>query len=119
MNDIFSGCSDLVALPDISAWDLSSVKNISFMFYGCSSLNCLPQLEKWNLSNVSEIEGMFLDCSSLRKVPDIKWDCDKIRYPNSVFGSCHNLVFLPKNMGFYSKNIIYKNIEGCINLLSF
>lgn len=46
MDDMFSGCSDLIALPDISVRDLSSVKNISFIFNGFTLLISLPQLEK-------------------------------------------------------------------------
>jgi len=35
---LFAGCSSLKILPDISKWDLSNVKNISFLFHKCSSL---------------------------------------------------------------------------------
>ena len=37
---MFSGCSSLSLLPDISKWDTNNVKNMYLMFDGCKeSLN--------------------------------------------------------------------------------
>ena len=43
---IFSGCSLLSSLPNISKWNTNKVTNMSCMFYGCSSLKSLPDISK-------------------------------------------------------------------------
>jgi surface protein len=35
MTRMFSDCSSLVSIPNISLWDYSSVEDKSFMFFGC------------------------------------------------------------------------------------
>ena len=42
MSYIFSDCSKLSSLPDISKWDTKNVTNMSFMFDGCSKLSVKP-----------------------------------------------------------------------------
>ena len=46
MSDMFSGCSSLSSLPDISKWNTSNVTDMSCMFFGCSSLSSLPDISK-------------------------------------------------------------------------
>lgn len=45
---------------DISKWDVSNVKNMSFMFYGCDPFN--KDISKWNVSKVSDMDGIFTNC---------------------------------------------------------
>ena len=52
MSDMFSECSSLSSLPDISKWDTSKVINMSNIFSGCISLSSLPDISKWNTNNV-------------------------------------------------------------------
>ena len=59
MCKMFSGCSSLISLPDISNWNTSSVNNMSYIFNGCSSIISLPDLSKWNTSNVEDISYIF------------------------------------------------------------
>ena len=56
MNGLFAGCSSLKELPDISKWNLSSVKDISNLFSGCSSLKELPDISKWNTENIKNLK---------------------------------------------------------------
>ena len=45
------------------------------MFYECSSLIALPDISKWNISNVKKMGGLFYNCSSLISLIDISiWD---------------------------------------------
>ena len=44
MNSMFSGCSFLKSLPNISKWNTNNVNNICYMFAGCSSLISLPEI---------------------------------------------------------------------------
>ena len=71
---MFSGCSSLSSLPDISKWKTNNVNNMNGMFSGCSSLSSLPDISKWNTNNVNNMSTMFFQCSSLTSLPDIsKW----------------------------------------------
>ena len=58
---MFSWCSSLSSLPDISNWNTNNVTNMSEMFNGCSSLSSLPDISNWNTNNVTNISGIFYD----------------------------------------------------------
>ena len=49
MNSIFSGCSSLISLQDLSKWNTNNINDISYMFSECISLIYLP-----HISNVNE-----------------------------------------------------------------
>ena len=46
MNHMFSGCSSLSSLPDISKWNINNITNMSYMFSGCESLSSIPDISK-------------------------------------------------------------------------
>ena len=48
MSYMFSDCSSLLSLPDISYLNTNNVTNMCGMFYGCSSLSSLPDILNWN-----------------------------------------------------------------------
>ena len=66
---IFSNCSSLKSLPDISIWNINKVKSLYRMFFGCNSLISLPDLSKWNTNNVTNMRGIFEGCNSLISLP--------------------------------------------------
>ena len=43
MSSMFSGCSSLNNLPDISKCDTKNVEDMSYMFDGCNSLKNIPK----------------------------------------------------------------------------
>ena len=51
--------------------ETKNVINMSELFSGCSSLSYLPDISKWNINNVTNISGLFYECSSLSSLPDI------------------------------------------------
>ena len=65
MSYMFSECSSLISLPDISKWNTINVKDMSNMFENCSSLSSLPDISKWNTSNVTNMSNMFSGCSNI------------------------------------------------------
>ena len=71
MSYIFSECSSLLSLPDISNWNTFNVNDMRYMFSECSSLSSLPDISKWNTFNVKDMNFMFSECSSLSSLPDI------------------------------------------------
>ena len=42
---------------------------MSWMFSGCSSLLCLPDISKWNTNNVTEMSSMFYGCKENLNIP--------------------------------------------------
>ena len=43
---------------------------MSFMFSNCSSLSSLPDISKWNTKNVNYMSDMFYNCNPFLKIPD-------------------------------------------------
>ena len=54
MNYMFCGCS-FNYLPDISKWNTSNVKNISYIFKDLNSIISLPDISNWNTSNINDM----------------------------------------------------------------
>ena len=59
MKWLFSGCSSLSFLPDISKWDTSKVNTMMGMFDNCHSLVYLSDISKWNISNVYTASSIY------------------------------------------------------------
>ena len=59
MEALFSRCSKLTNLPDISKWDISNLKNINGMFFNCLSLTTIPDLSNWKSNNNINIDFLF------------------------------------------------------------
>ena len=96
MNYMFCNCSSLVSFPDISKWNTANATNMSYMFYSCYSLKSLPDLSKWNTSNVTNMSHMFYGCSSLVSLPDLsKWNTANVTNMNSMFSDCRSLKSFP------------------------
>ena len=53
MNNLFSNCSLLKSLPDISKWNTINVSDINNLFSHCSSLLSLPDISKWNINKIN------------------------------------------------------------------
>ena len=62
---MFDGCSSLISI-DLSSFNTTNVKHMSFMFSWCSSLISID-LSSFNTTNVNNMWGMFDRCSSLKK----------------------------------------------------
>ena len=48
MNSIFSGCSSLISLQDLSKWNTNNINDISYKFSECISLIYLPHISNVN-----------------------------------------------------------------------
>ena len=73
MDSLFSGCSSLKSLPDISNWYTSNAMNMEEMFKNCSSLKSLPEISKWDITNAQKsnrMKDMFDGCSDSLNIPD-------------------------------------------------
>ena len=118
---MFRGCSSLIALPDISNWNITNVTDISGMFESCSSLEYLPDISKWNTSNIINMNGTFENCSSLKSLPDISnWNTSNVLNISSIFENCSSLESLPDISKWNINNVIKNNFmfHGCSNSLN-
>ena len=121
MYKLFSGCSSLLSLPDISKWNTSNVEDMGSMFYECSSLLSLPEISKWNTGNVEDMDNIFSFCSSLTSLPDIsKWKINKVNNMNEMFWECSRLISLPDISKWNTNNVteISGMFFGCSSLIS-
>ena len=118
MNYLFSGCSSLKSIPDISKWNTSNVINMKGMFEECSSLKSIPDITKWNTSNVKNMKYMFKNCSSLKSLPDIsKWDIDNcLKYKKiyEMFNGCSKPLNIPDNLKI-QKNVVILEVALRLN----
>ena len=71
MSYMFSGCSSLLSLPDISKWNTNNITDISHMFSGYILLYTLPDISNWVTDNATNMNYMFSGCLSLTFLPDI------------------------------------------------
>ena len=89
MTLLFSKCNYNI---DISHWDMSNVRNMSYMFYHCKNFNC--DLSNWDVSKVKDMHSMFYGCKKLNCdlsdwdvsfVSNFGWTfyrCDKMTIPD-------------------------------------
>ena len=54
---------------EIKLCETKPITNMSYMFSYCSSLQSLPDISNWNTANVIDMNGMFNGCSSLKNIP--------------------------------------------------
>ena len=119
MRSMFSGCSSLTAL-DLSNWNTSNVTYMSTMFYSCSKLTSVGDLSGWSTSNVSKMGAMFSGCSSLTTLGDLSsWNTSNVTDMNSMFNGCSSLTALDLS-GWNTSNVIYMGgmFSGCSSLTS-
>ena len=117
MSEIFSNCSLLISLPDISNWDTSNVISMSKIFNNCQNLSFLPDISNWNIENVIYMEKMFSNCSSLSLIPNISnWNLNNVFKMKKIFHNCLNLSSLPNIFGWYNIGTIINDFHSLICL---
>jgi len=112
MSYMFSDCSFLSYLPDISKWNTNNVTNMSHIFYKCTLLSSLPDISKWNTKNVTDMSSMFnmgciINQSSLSSLPNIsKWNTSNVFNMSHMFSCCLSLTSLPDISKWNTFNVI-------------
>ena len=77
--------------------EIKLITNMNGMFTYCSSLVSLPDISKWNTANVRDMGCMFKNCSSLKSFPDIsKWKLNKEHYKYLMFEGCNERIIPEK-----------------------
>lgn len=57
LSRVFQNCTELLAVPGIGAWDISSITDLSYMFFGAGKFN--GDLSGWIVTSVTDISGLF------------------------------------------------------------
>ena len=97
MTLLFSKCNYNI---DISRWDMSNVRSMSYMFYHCKNFNC--DLSKWDVSNVTNMDNMFDGCKKFNcDLSD--WDISNITRLKNMFGSCDKMTITSRYKLYYRK----------------
>ena len=68
---LFSECSLLSSLPDISKWNTNNLIKMKYLFNKSSLLKSLPDISNWNTNN------LLSHCSLLKYLPYIYF---KLKY---------------------------------------
>ena len=89
---LFSNCASLTTM-NVSGWDTSQVRNMSFMFSNCASLATLD-VSKWNTSRVTNMRYMFSASSKLTALDVSKWDTSHVTNMSDMFYDCSELATL-------------------------
>ena len=56
MSNLYTKCSSLLSLPDISKWNISNVNNINNIFNECISLKSIPNIFNMNKNKIIDYE---------------------------------------------------------------
>ena len=70
---------------DISEWDVSNVEDMSYMFYNAKSFN--GDISKWDVSNVKDMGLMFFNAESFNGNIS-EWDVSNVERTNFIFADC-------------------------------
>ena len=108
LSDLFVDIADRVKTLDLSGWNTSNVKNMSYMFYCCARLESF-NLSGWDTSSVKTMHGMFYHCESLESLDLSGWDTSNVENMAWMFSCCRKIKSIDvsdwdtsnvKNMGY-------------------
>lgn len=75
ISGMFSGAKNLKSVGDLSAWDVSKVRNATSLFSGASSLESVGDLSGWEVGEIVNFSNMFRSAESLGSIGDIsQWN---------------------------------------------
>ena len=109
---IFNSNSDSL---DLSSWDVSNVKDMSYMFQ-CCSIKYLD-LSNWNTQSLTTMYGIFYYCKNLEYLDVSGWDTSNIKSALRMFNGCTsltNIIFGPN--WFKSENMTELYLMSCYSL---
>ena len=104
MSYMFEGCSSLISL-DLSNFDTSKVRDMYRMFEGCSSL-ILLDLSNFDTSQIRFMDYMFYGCSSLISLNLSNFNTSQVRYMDYIFSGSVNLEYINLS-NFNESNLIF------------
>lgn len=81
----FNGCSKITLIPNMGAWNTSSITAMNSMFNGCTMFN--SNISAWNTVAVTTMNAMFSGASSFNQ-PIGSWAVGSVVNMISLFSNC-------------------------------
>lgn len=117
MSWMFRGCSSLTSL-NLSSFDTSKVTDISIMFSDCSSLTSL-NLSNFNTNKVTNMKQMFYGCSKLTSLNVSSFNTSNVTHMSNMFDGCSKLTSLNlSNFNTSNVTVMFDMFNGCSSLTS-
>lgn len=88
--EFFTNCSCLEYI-DLSSWNPKLCTNFSNLFYECNSLEKIDGVENWNVSKLKNTSFMFCNCYNLESVNISTWTPSEIEDISSMFYNCYKI----------------------------
>ena len=106
---------------DVTDWDLSRTKNISWLFWSSTNLKRIIWLNTWDISRITSMSYLFQWCSNLESLNMDWWNFKWFSYLNNISGvfdgatklsslSCKRWK-LPKNSSSWLTSWYWTNIQ--------
>ena len=90
--NMFYSCTDIIEM-DLSNFDASHVKNMTYMFANCEQLTFI-NLTNFNTSQVNYMNRMFENCIALTSINVSSFDTSNVKWMNHMFYKCSLLTSL-------------------------
>ena len=90
VEDDYDGTSKLTSIIGLNNLDVSSVKDMSFMFYGAAQITHYD-IDNWDVSKVESFNHMFADNYKLENLNLSKWDVSSVKTMYDMFDDNHKL----------------------------
>ena len=118
MNNMFSGCSALTSIKNLSNLNTGNVEIMEYMFAKCFLLTSLD-LSNFNTKKVTSIAGMFQKCYSLTFINLSSFETPKLQKISFLFNECKSLTsFYFPNIGLIYNVQMESVFDGCKSLKS-
>ena len=101
---MFADISNIIEI-DLSQFNTSLVKNMSYMFDNCKSLKFV-NLSNIDISSLINMDNAFRNCKSLKSIDLTNFDLSKIPYHKNIFHNCINLNNKVKDKSYEGKTNI-------------
>ena len=110
MSFMFFRCEQLKSVGDISDWNVSKAEYMNYMFSYCNNLKSVGDLSNWNVSNVEYMNDMFKECVLLESIGDLlNWNVSKVENISRMFFSCEQLKTVGDLSNWDVSKVIYMN----------
>ena len=120
--NLFSHCTALETINDLSNLKTAGVTNMSSMFEECSALTSID-LSSFNTASVTNMGAMFSNCSSLTTLDLSSFNTANVENMGLMFLYCSNLAVIYVGAGWSTASVGgyagYAMFIGCTSLPGF
>jgi len=85
--EFFRDCHNLGSSGNMNGWDVSSAKDMSYMFFNAYSFN--QPIYSWNISQVTVMSSMFREVHAFNQ-PIGNWSVSKVKKMDFLFAGAHS-----------------------------